>query len=173
MPIWKIYRHTLIIVILSTEYEVLHKIIPSAPFLRTEGIVFQIHCLLETSYREIRGLLELMEQLDAKGIGFVSKKEAIDTTTPTGKFMLTVFAAVAELEREYILQRQREGIAIAKQAGKYKGRKPIDRTVLQPVLDEYRKGNLTATQAMRKMNVSKSTFYRMFQQKNNESFKRS
>lgn len=123
--------------------------------------------------RNTRDLLELMEQLSAKGIGFVSKKEAIDTTTPTGKFMLTVFAAVAELEREYLLQRQREGIAIAKQAGKYKGRKPIDRTLLQPVLEEYRKGNLTATQAMRKMNVSKSTFYRMFQQKNNESFKRS
>ena len=115
----------------------------------------------------------LMEQLNAKGIGFVSKKEAIDTTTPTGKFMLTVFAAVAELEREYLLQRQREGIAIAKQAGKYKGRKPIDRADLQPILDEYHKGNLTATQAMRKMKVSKSTFYRMFQQKNNESFKRS
>ena len=123
--------------------------------------------------RNTRDLLELMEQLNVKGIGFVSKKEAIDTTTPTGKFMLTVFAAVAELEREYILQRQREGIAIAKQAGKYKGRKPIDRTELQPVLEEYRKGNLTATQAMRKMNVSKSTFYRMFQQKNNESSKRS
>ena len=111
--------------------------------------------------RNTRDLLELMEQLNVKGIGFVSKKEAIDTTTPTGKFMLTVFAAVAELEREYILQRQREGIAIAKQAGKYKGRKPIDRTELQPVLEEYRKGNLTATQAMRKMNVSKSTFYRL------------
>ena len=65
------------------------------PFLQTEGIVFQIHCLLETSYCETRGLLELMEQLDAKGIGFVSEKEAIDTTTPTGKFMLTVSAAVA------------------------------------------------------------------------------
>ena len=122
--------------------------------------------------RNTRDLLELMEQLNAKGIGFISKKEAIDTTTPTGKFMLTVFAAVAELEREYLLQRQREGIAIAKQAGKYKGRKPIDRTALLPVLEEYRKGNLTATQAMRKMNVSKSTFYRIFQQKNNEFFKR-
>ena len=76
--------------------------------------------------RNTRDLLELMEQLNAKGIGFVSKKEAI-----------------------------------AKQAGKYKGRKPIDRTLLQPVLEEYRKGNLTATQAMRKMKVSKSTFYRV------------
>lgn len=75
--------------------------------------------------------------------------------------MLTVFAAVAELEREYILQRQREGIAIAKQSGKYQGRKPIDRVTLQPILNEYRKGLLTATQAMRKMNVSKSTFYRL------------
>ena len=89
--------------------------------------------------RNTRDLLELMEQLNAKEVGFVSKKEAIDTTMPTGKFMLTVFAAVAELEREYILQRQREGIAIAKQAGKYQGRKPIDRASLQLILHEHRK----------------------------------
>ena len=75
--------------------------------------------------RNTRDLLELVEKLSAKGVEFVSKKEAIDTTTPTGKFMLTVFGAVAELEREYILQRQREGIAIAKANGIYKGRKPI------------------------------------------------
>ena len=62
--------------------------------------------------RNTRDLLDLIEQLSAKGVEFVSKKEAIDTTTPTGKFMLTVFGAVAELEREYILQRQREGIEI-------------------------------------------------------------
>ena len=64
--------------------------------------------------RNTRDLLELIEKLSEKGVEFVSRKEAIDTTTPTGKFMLTVFGAVAELEREYILQRQREGIAIAK-----------------------------------------------------------
>ena len=64
--------------------------------------------------RNTRDLLELVEQLAAKGVEFVSQKEAIDTATPTGKFMLTVFGAVAELEREYILQRQREGIEIAK-----------------------------------------------------------
>ena len=71
--------------------------------------------------RNTRDLLELVEKLTAKGVEFISKKEAIDTTTPTGKFMLTVFGAVAELEREYILQRQREGIAIAKANGVYKG----------------------------------------------------
>ena len=73
--------------------------------------------------RNTKDLLELVEQLTKKRVEFVSKKEAIDTSTPTGKFMLTVFGAVAELEREYILQRQREGIAIAKQNGVYKGRK--------------------------------------------------
>ena len=75
--------------------------------------------------RNTKDLLDLVEQLTSKRVEFISKKEAIDTTTPTGKFMLTVFGAVAELEREYILQRQREGIAIAKQNGVYKGRKPI------------------------------------------------
>ena len=64
--------------------------------------------------KHARDLLDLVERLTEKQVEFVSRKEAIDTTTPTGKFMLTVFAAVAELEREYILQRQREGIAIAK-----------------------------------------------------------
>lgn len=67
--------------------------------------------------RNTRDLLELVERLTAKGVEFVSKKEAIDTTTPSGKFMLTIFGAVAELEREYILQRQQEGIAIAKAQG--------------------------------------------------------
>ena len=56
--------------------------------------------------RNTRDLLELVERLTEKGVEFVSKKEAIDTVSPTGKFMLTVFGAVAELEREYILQRR-------------------------------------------------------------------
>lgn len=76
--------------------------------------------------RNTKDLLELVEQLAAKGVEFVSQKEAIDTSTPTGKFMLTIFGAVAELEREYILQRQREGIAVAKASGVYKGRNPLN-----------------------------------------------
>lgn len=87
--------------------------------------------------RNTRDLLELVEKLTAKGVEFVSRKEAIDTTTPTGKFMLTVFGAVAELEREYILQRQREGIAIAKANGVYKGRKPIQPPELEKVMTRW------------------------------------
>lgn len=74
--------------------------------------------------RNTRDLLELVERLTAKGVEFISKKEAIDTTTPSGKFMLTVFGAVAELEREYILQRQKEGIAIARPRGSTKAGSP-------------------------------------------------
>ena len=113
--------------------------------------------------RNTRDLLELVEQLTAKGVEFVSRKEAIDTTTPTGKFMLTVFGAVAELEREYILQRQREGIAIAKEQGKYKGRKPIDAPEFEQVAAKWKSGAITAAEAMRVLHMSKSTFYRKVQ----------
>ena len=68
--------------------------------------------------RSTTDLLNIVQQLREKGVEFVSLKEQLDTNTPQGRFMLTVFAAMAELERETILQRQREGIAAAKRAGK-------------------------------------------------------
>jgi DNA invertase Pin-like site-specific DNA recombinase len=75
--------------------------------------------------RNTKDLLDLVEQLTAKGAEFISLKESLDTTTPTGKFMLTIFGAVAELERGYLLQRQAEGIAAAKARGKHLGRPAI------------------------------------------------
>lgn len=110
--------------------------------------------------RNTRDLLELIEQLREKGVEFQSQKEAIDTTTPSGKFMLTVFGAVAELEREYILQRQREGIAIAKANQVYKGRKPIERAEFSAVVQQWRAGEITATEAMKRLDMKSSTFYR-------------
>ena len=110
--------------------------------------------------RNTRDLLELIERLTEKGVEFISQKEAIDTSTPTGKFMLTVFGAVAELEREYILQRQREGIAIAKANGVYKGRKPIQRPDFPAVVSEWQQGKITAVEAMKRLNLKSSTFYR-------------
>ena len=110
--------------------------------------------------RNTRDLLELMEKLAAKQVQFISRKESIDTTTPSGKFMLTVFGAVSELEREYILQRQAEGIAVAKKNGVYKGRKPIERPGFEAVVQIWRGGNITAREAMRQLNMKPSTFYR-------------
>lgn len=110
--------------------------------------------------RNTKDLLELIEILTTNGVEFVSKKEAIDTSTPTGKFMLTVFGAVAELERDYILQRQKEGIEIAKKQGKYKGRKKIVRDNFDVIYRKWKKGEITAVSAMKSLRMSKTTFYR-------------
>ncbi|WP_315167645.1 recombinase family protein [Metaclostridioides mangenotii] len=62
--------------------------------------------------RNTKGLLEFIEKLEEKKVNFISKKENIDTTEPSGKFMLTVFGSMAELERSYIFYRQRGGIDV-------------------------------------------------------------
>ena len=105
-------------------------------------------------------LQALVEQLAAKGVEFVSQKEAIDTMTPSGKFMLTIFGAVAELEREYLLQRQREGISIAKAQGAYKGRHRLERPEFDRIVQAWRDGKLTEAEVLEKLKISKSTFYR-------------
>ena len=112
--------------------------------------------------RNTKDLLSIVEQLQAKGVEFVSMKEAIDTTTPQGKFMLTVFAAMAELERDSILQRQREGIAVAKEQGKYKGRQPIkvDEALFNTTVADWRSGKITARAAMQVVGLKPNTFYR-------------
>lgn len=112
--------------------------------------------------RSTRDLLNLVEELTAKGVEFVSQKEALDTTTPQGKFTLTVFGAMAELEREQTLQRQREGIAIAKAEGKYTGRKPIevDEELMKEVHSRWYKNEITTAHAIKKLGVSRNTFYR-------------
>ena len=117
--------------------------------------------------RNTRDLLELIEKLSEKGVEFVSRKEAIDTTTPTGKFMLTVFGAVAELEREYILQRQREGISIAKAQGKYTGRKSIERSNFDAVEKLWRAGTISAAEAMRRLDFPGFSRVSRFAKNNN------
>lgn len=110
--------------------------------------------------RNTKDLLELTEQLNNKQVQFVSQKENIDTNTPAGKFMLTIFGAVAELEREYIRQRQKEGIEIAKEQGKYKGRPEKQLDNFNEIYQQWKSGNITATFASEQLNVSRSTFYR-------------
>ena len=78
--------------------------------------------------------------------------------------MLAIFGAVAELEREYILQRQREGIAIAKEQGKYTGRKATQPPEFDRVVAQWRRREITAAEAMRTLHMSKTTFYRKVKQ---------
>lgn len=112
--------------------------------------------------RNTKDLLNLVEQLNNKGVIFVSLKEAIDTRTPTGMFMLTVFGAVAQLERDYIKERQMEGIAVAKEEGKYKGRKAIE---YPKQWDKYYKmwksDSIKAVDVMKILDLKKTTFYKL------------
>ena len=129
-------------------------------FIRTGDIV--VVESISRIARNTRDLLSIVSELTEKSVEFISLKENIDTTTPQGRFMLTVFAALAELERENILERQREGIEIAKSAGKYKGRKPIDvdEQRFKAVCKKWRAGEITATSAMKELGLKPNTFYR-------------
>jgi DNA invertase Pin-like site-specific DNA recombinase len=112
--------------------------------------------------RNTKDLIDLVEQLNDKGVIFVSLKESIDTTTPTGMFMLTIFGAVAQLERDYIRDRQAEGIAIAVEQGKFKGRKPV---AYPKQWNKYYKmikgGAMSNVEAMKLMELKKTTFYKL------------
>ena len=112
--------------------------------------------------RSTKDLLGLLEDLKAKGVEFYSKKEAFDTTNPQGKFVLTMFGALAELEREQILQRQAEGIAEAKKKGKYTGRKPIavDEDAFTEQYRAWKNGETSPKFICKKLGLSHATFYR-------------
>lgn len=112
--------------------------------------------------RNTKDLLELVEQLNTNGVIFISLKENIDTTTPMGKFILTIFGAVAELEREYIKDRQLEGILAAKEEGKYKGRKPIEYPKnWVKYYEMYKYGMIKASDMMKILELKKTTFYKL------------
>ena len=111
--------------------------------------------------RNTKDLLDLIECLTVKGVEFVSQKEHIDTSTPTGKFMLTVFGAVAELERGYILQRQAEGIAAARARGVRFGGpviKPPEH--FAALVKQWECGKLPLKELLEQTGLKESTFYR-------------
>ena len=111
--------------------------------------------------RNTKDLLDLIDRLTAKGVEFVSQKEHIDTSTPTGKFMITVFGAVAELERGYLLQRQDEGIAAAKARGIRFGRpiiKPPEN--FAALVKQWERGKLPIAEVLAQTGLKEATFYR-------------
>lgn len=116
--------------------------------------------------RSIRDLLKTIDSLNAKGVKFISQKESIDTSTPQGRFMLSVFAALSELEREQTLQRQREGIEIAKANGKYKGRQPIkiDEVKFEKLYHLWKRNEITAVEFQKRIGLKPNTFYRRVKQ---------
>ncbi len=112
--------------------------------------------------RSTRDLLNIIDVLQKKGVTLVSSKENIDTNTPQGRFVLSIFAALSELEREQTLQRQREGIAVAKSKGKYKGRQPIviDWVKFAQLYEQWKSGDITAVEFQKQMGLRTNIFYR-------------
>lgn len=112
--------------------------------------------------RSTKDLLDIIERLKDKGIHLVSNKEHIDTSTATGKLMVTMIGAINTFERENMLERQREGIAIAKKEGKYMGRKEIDYpNNWTDVYSKYKNRELTGTKAMDMLGLKRNTFYKL------------
>lgn len=129
-----------------------------------EGDTVYIHDFSRLA-RSTKDLLEIVEELNAKGVHLVSNKENIDSSTPTGKLMLTMIGAIAEFERTNLLERQREGIAIAKENGAYKGRKAknIDDNFIVGY-NKYMKREITKKDFASMLNVSRPTLDKMIKE---------
>lgn len=121
--------------------------------------------------RSTSDLLKIVHILQDKGIGLYSSKENLDTSTPQGELMLTFFAGLYQFERQCLLQRQQEGIEIAKKEGKYKGRKAIamDNAKFSPIYETWKKGEITARKSMKLLGVKPGTFYRMVHEYENNT----
>lgn len=120
--------------------------------------------------RSTRDLLNIVNTLTEKGVSFVSLKENVDTTTSQGKFMLTVFAGLYELERDNILERQREGIDLALKEGRPYGRPSATlSTTFSKNYQLWKQGELKAVDFMKRENIPKSTFYKLVKRYENEN----
>ena len=112
--------------------------------------------------RSVKDLIEISEVLIKKGVSLECKKENIDTLTASGRLMYNLLGSVAQFEREIMLERQREGIAIAKAAGKYKGRKEIAKPEnWDEVIARWKVREITATKAMEELGLKRTTFYKL------------
>ena len=118
---------------------------------------------LDRLSRSTMDLLSITKEIENKGATLKVLDKDIDTSTPIGKFFLTIIGAVAELERENILQRVKEGVEIAKSEGKYKGRKKGSIELKGDNLERfkmfYNKG-FNKTELSKEFGVPRATVYR-------------
>lgn len=127
-----------------------------------EGDAVYIHDLSRLA-RSTADLLTLIERLQAKGVHLKSEKESIDTSSPTGKLLISIVAAINQFERDNLLERQREGIVIAKQQGKYKGRKEIKVPDFAVYYERYMKREVNKSELARELHISRPTLDKLIQ----------
>jgi DNA invertase Pin-like site-specific DNA recombinase len=121
-----------------------------------------IVCKLDRIARSTKHLLEIVEALDARKVSFQVLNINLDTSTPTGKLMLSMLAAIGQFEREMMLERQREGIRLAKDAGAYKGRKPTARAQSGKVIELISQGK-TKQAVADEIGIGVASVYRIAQ----------
>src|SRR6056297_450515 len=115
---------------------------------------------LDRLARSMAHLVEIRQRLDERGTHLRIIDLNLDTTSPTGKLMLNLLGSVAEFEREIMLERQREGIAKAKAAGKYKGRVPTARAKADEVM-ALRETGIGPTEIARRVGIGRASVYRI------------
>lgn len=110
--------------------------------------------------RSTKDLLNIIDILENKKVKLISIKEKLDTSTPAGKLMVTMLGAIYEFERANLLERQKDGIAVAKKEGKYKGRKKINKPAnWHEVYSDWSCRKITAKKACELLNLKTNTFY--------------
>ncbi|OED65760.1 integrase [Vibrio tasmaniensis ZS-17] len=114
--------------------------------------------------RNTKHLLEVVDYLEQKDVSLVVLNLGIDTKSPTGRLMLTMIGAVASFERQLLLERQAEGISIAKNKGKYKGRKPIGEKIVREA-KELKQQHISNAVICRRLGISLSSLYRILHRK--------
>ncbi|WP_370813359.1 recombinase family protein [Butyricicoccus pullicaecorum] len=131
-------------------------------FIR-EGDTVYVHDLSRIS-RSLTDLLNLVELLQKKKVHFVSNKESVDTTSANGRLFLTIIGAINEFERANLLERQREGIAIAKREGKFKGRKARTLDNVAELYDMWIRREKSKAEIARDYQISRPTLDRLFKE---------
>lgn len=114
--------------------------------------------------RSTADLLATVKTIEDAGAKFVSLKESFDTSTPAGRLQMIMLAAIAEFERAMILERQREGIAIAKREGKYKGRKAVSVPNIGDYYKKYMLRQGTKTSIAKELGISRTTLDKLFKE---------
>ena len=114
--------------------------------------------------RTTKELINMIDDFDKRGINFVSITEQFDTTTPTGKFVVTMFIAMAQLERDVIVMRTKAGLEAARKRGRIGGRPKTSSSKAEYALLLHEQGNRSVKYICEKTGLSRSTYYRIIKQ---------
>lgn len=120
--------------------------------------------------RSTHDLLETVEKLESMGVGFISKKEGFDTSTPTGKLLLTMIAGISQFEREVMLERQKESVAampvvngkkVSSRTGRGFGRPEaqIDEALFKNLAEKQKNGLMTVKECCQRLGIGRTTWY--------------